>query len=183
MATGTWTATARMGLAVTTACLCATRALAATPTPPLGDVAVAKAFSQCRVLTDGPARLACYDKAADAFEQAQAQGDVVVVDRARVKAVQRQSFGLALPSLNFFSHGTKPETLSRINAQLTGAHVGGDGKWVMVTAENGVWRQTDSDTLPSDPHTGSTMLIRKGTFGSFFCNVDGQAAIRCVRDR
>lgn len=142
-----------------------------------------RAFSTCRALTDGVSRLACYDKAADAFEQAQAQGEIVVVDRAQVKAVQRQSFGLALPSLNFFSHGTKPETLSRINAQLASAHADAEGKWVLVTAENGVWRQTDSAQLLNDPHAGSTVLISKGVLGSFFCNVDGQPPMRCVRDR
>ena len=58
-----------------------------------GRAAVVQSLTDCRKIPAADARLACYDKAADAFDQAQAQGQVVVVDREQVRTVRRQAFG------------------------------------------------------------------------------------------
>ena len=143
--------------------------------------AVAQAISDCRKVADKDARLDCYDKAADAFEQAQQAGQVVVVDRAQMHEVKRQAFGFALPSLNLFTRGPKEEDVKDVTVKLTGAHEDATGKWVMVTEENAVWRQTDDSELFNPPPAGSSVAIRRAALGSFFCNVDRQTAIRCAR--
>ena len=158
-------------------------ALAAKPTLTASRTAVAQAISDCRKVIDRDARLDCYDKAVDAFEQAQAQGQVVVVDRAQVREVKRQAFGLSLPSLNLFARGPKEESIDKVSVKLSGAHQDETGKWVMITDENAVWRQIDSQELYEGPHSGSTVAIRRASLGSFFCNVDGQSAIRCARSQ
>ena len=106
-----------------------------------------------------------------------------MIDRAQARVVRRQAFGLAMPSLNLFSRGEKEETLSRIAVPLSDAHQGGGGKWVFVTNEAQGWRQTDSEPLNRPPRAGSTLAVRKAAMGSFFCNVDGQYAVRCERGR
>ena len=156
---------------------------AAKPNLTASRTAVAQAIGDCRRVADREARLDCYDKAADAFEQAQAQGQVVVVDRAQVHEVKRQAFGLSLPSLNLFSQGPKEAPIDRVTVKLKGAHQDELGKWVMVTEEDAVWRQIDSQDLFNGPHAGSTVAIRRASLGSFFCNVDGQSAIRCTRSQ
>lgn len=143
--------------------------------------AVSQAISDCRKVADKDARLACYDKAADAFEEAQAQGQVVVVDRAQVREVKRQSFGFAIPSLNFFPKGPKEEEMTRVTVKLSGAHQDENGKWVMTTDENAVWRQIDTAEVFDPPHAGSTVAIRRASLGSFFCNIDNDSAVRCTR--
>ena len=146
--------------------------------------AVSQAISDCRKVEDRDARLDCYDKAADAFEQAQVQGQVVVVDRAQVREVKRQAFGLSLPSLNLFAKsGLKEEPVDNVSVELASAGQDPTGKWVLTTKEGAIWRQIDTTELNREPHAGSTMVIRRGLIGSFFCKIDGDAAIRCTRNQ
>jgi hypothetical protein len=155
----------------------------AAPTPDLNHAAVIQAVSDCRKIADKDARLACFDTAASALDQAQAQGQVMVVDRDTVKTVRRQSFGFNIPSLSVFTHGPKEEAIDKVTVDLSGGHVGPDGKWRFSTVDDAVWRQIDSEQLYDSPHQGSKLAIRKGALGSFFCKLDGQSAIRCVRER
>jgi hypothetical protein len=175
----------RIGLGL--ACLAATAfspSLShAAPLPDMNHAAVIQAVSDCRKITDKDARLTCFDTAASALDQATAQGQVVVVDREQVKTVRRQSFGFTIPSLSIFTHGPKEEALDRVTLDLSGGHVGPDGKWRFVTVDDAVWRQIDSEQLYEPPHQGSKLAVRKAALGSFFCKLDGQSAIRCVRER
>ena len=156
----------------------------ARPAPPTANpAAVAQAIGDCRKLADRDARLDCYDKATDAFEQAQASGQVVVVDREQVRAVKRQAFGFSMPSLNLFARGPKEEEVDNVSVKLASAHQDPTGKWVLTTDEDAVWRQIDSNELYNDPHAGSTMVIRKAMLGSYFCKVDKQPALRCTRSQ
>jgi hypothetical protein len=108
---------------------------------------------------------------------------VAVVDREQIRTVRRQAFGFRLPSLDMFAfrRGPNEESLDRITAELSGAHLNREGKWVMTTTENGSWVQTDSNELFSEPRHGSRLDVSKGVLGSFFCKVDRQPAIRCQR--
>lgn len=155
----------------------------AAPRLPAARAPVLQGIFDCKRLSDPQLRLACYDRAAGALDAAEGQGEVVVIDRAQARTVRRQAFGLSMPSLNLFSRGEKEEMLSRISVPLSDAHQGGDGKWVFVTNDDQVWRQTDSETISRPPRTGSTLAVRKAAMGSFFCNVDGQYAVRCERGR
>lgn len=165
--------------------LLASLALPAVAKPNLNAsrTAVAQAISDCRKVAESTARLDCYDKAADAFEQAQAAGQVVVMDRAQVREVKQQAFGFNMPSLTLFTRGPKEEKVDKITVTLASAHQDPTGKWVMTTDANAVWRQIDTDQLYNPPHAGSVVAIRRAMLGSFFCNVDGQSAIRCTRSQ
>jgi hypothetical protein len=147
-----------------------------------GRAAVVQAISDCRKLTDNDARLACYDKATDAFEQAQNKGDVVVVDREQVHQVTRQSFGFNLPSFSIFSRGNEGP-LENVEAHIAAAQQDGSGKWVLTTDENAVWQQIDTTQLNDAPHKGEKVVIRRAMLGSFFCKVGNEAPLRCARQR
>ena len=169
------------GLAAAGIALAGQAARAAVPEP--SRASVVQALSDCRKIAESDARLACYDKAADALDQAQAQGQVVVIDRAQAREVRRQAFGFNIPSIKLFNRGPKEEAVDKISVKLSGAHRGPDGNWVMTTTEDAVWRQTDGQSLLNDPHAGSTLDVRHGLMGSFFCKVDGQFAMRCARSQ
>ncbi len=159
--------------------------VSAAPSAPKAEAqraAVLKAITDCRAVATPDARLACYDKAVDAFDTAEAKGQVIVVDREQVQAVRRQSFGFNIPSIAIFAKGARPDELDRVTIELSSAHQGGDGKWVMISKDDAVWRQTDDQTLALDPHAGSSVMIKNGVLGSFFCSVDKQVPMRCVRD-
>ncbi|MCW5725259.1 MAG: hypothetical protein KIS81_09920 [Maricaulaceae bacterium] len=53
----------------------------------------------CRDIADRAARLDCYDAAAAELARQQQSGDIVIVQRSDVEAVERGSFGMSLPSL------------------------------------------------------------------------------------
>jgi len=145
--------------------------------------AVVQAVSDCRKLADQTVRLACYDKAVDALDTAQAKGDVVVIDREQAQTVRRQAFGFSIPSFAIFNRGPKEEPIDQVVVDLSDARQDERGKWVMTTTDGAEWRQSDGNELSEPPRRGSKLLIKSGLLGSFFCKVDGQVAIRCLRDR
>lgn len=160
---------------------------AATPaSPPLPEAtraAVLKALSACRGETDSTARLACFDKAAGALDEAEAKGQVMVLDREAVRDVRRQAFGLDLSALSLFQRVPSAPTdrVDRVSLTLDRAFRGGDGKWRFVSDEGAVWAQTDDEDVRTPPRKGSTMAVRQAALGSYFCNIDGQRAVRCAR--
>src|SRR5271169_2476308 len=105
-------------------------ATAATADEPPIRAPVVQAVVDCRKIEDGAARLACYDAAVAALATAEARGDVVSIDREQGRAVRRQAFGFALPTLAFLDGGEKPEDLNRITETVASAFHNADGKWV-----------------------------------------------------
>jgi len=148
-----------------------------------GRAQVLQAVIDCRALTDTSARLSCYDAATARLNEAEAKGDVVVLDRAQTRAARREAFGFNMPSLNIFSRGEAPEELERASFKVTRAWRGADGKWALELDNGAVWRQTDTDELFKKPKAGSTVEIRTASLGSFFMNIDGQRAIRARREK
>jgi hypothetical protein len=157
-------------------------ALAKQPNLEPGRAAVLQALSDCRKIAEDAGRLACYDKTAGALDQAEAKGDVVVIDQNQAKAVRRQAFGFNLPTLHIFDRTAKGgEGVDHLNLDIASVHHSVEGKWVFVATDGAVWRQTDSEELALDPHAGSKLLVKNGALGSYFCKVDGQPQVRCER--
>ena len=160
-------------------------AMAAKPRTEVGRAAVLDALSACRKVTDGPARLICYDRAAGALDEAEAKGQVVVLDREQVRSVRRQAFGLELPAFSLFGGRGGAAAEDRVDRETYTLRGGGrtpDGKWVFYGDDGTNWIQTDDD-LETGPRKGSTMAVRRAAMGSYFCNIDGQRGVRCKRQR
>lgn len=152
----------------------------AAPAPPPSAAAV-KAVMDCRSITDSAERLACFDKSVAAMAQAESTGDLMTIDREQRRAVRKQAFGLALPTLEIFNRGEKPEEANRITAKVARARQDQSGKWLVTLDDGAVWLQTDDFSLNHDPKAGSTVVISKGLMGSFFMKVDGQEAFKARR--
>ena len=148
-----------------------------------GRASLMQALSDCRKVADDTARLACFDKSAGALDQAESQGQVVVIDQQQAREVRRQAFGFKLPSINLFSRGAarSEEGVDHIDLQIESAHQNSEGKWVFVAANGAVWRQTDHEDFAVDPHKGAKLRVKNGLLGSFFCTVDNQPQVRCER--
>jgi hypothetical protein len=140
-----------------------------------------QAVIDCRPLTDAAQRLACYDKAAAGLDQAEAKGEVVVVDREQVREAGRQAFGFSFRMPEVFTRGEKPETLDQLTATAARAYQGADGKWTVELEDGAVWRQVDSEPVKRAPKKGSKVELRKAAMGSYFMNIDGQRAVRAQR--
>ena len=135
----------------------------------------------CRAIADTAARLACFDAAAAGLDEAEAKGEVVVVDRGQIREARRAAFGFTFKMPSFMTAGEKPEDLERITATVASAYENG-GKWVITLEDGAVWRQIDSISMRKSPKAGSKAEIRTAMLGSFFMKVDGQIAIRVTRD-
>lgn len=155
----------------------------AAPAPNVADASALKTMLDCRKLPTKDARADCYDAAIDALNTAQAEGKVVVVDQEKVRAVRRQAFGFNLPSLSGLAKGLKEEPVAAMTYKVAAAREEADGHWLIETVEEPVWRQTQSTGYPLTPHAGSTLKIRPGMLGAFFCQVDNQVEFRCRRER
>jgi hypothetical protein len=141
-----------------------------------------QAVIDCRAIDDAAKRLACYDQTVAKMSAAEANGDLVTINREQRRAARRQAFGLPLPSLAFLDRGEKPDEVDKIEVKIASASQGGvDAKWTIVLDDGAIWRQIDSNELHRAPHAGSTAVIRRAMLGSFFMNIDGQQAIRVHR--
>jgi len=151
---------------------------------------VLQAVVDCRPLTDANARLACYDAATARLDEAEASGQLVVVDKEQARQVRREVFGLQLPSLDIFSQaanhsaGAGPsDDINRLTGTVKSVSRHADGKWVVELDTGAVWRQIDATEIDANPHPGSKVEIRRAALGSFFMKLDGQTAMRAHRDR
>ena len=148
-----------------------------------GRAAVLQRLLDCRKVEGDQARLACFDAAAGVMDQAEAKGDIVVVDREQARTVRRQGFGFNLPSLSLFERGEKAEDLDRVTLKVASASRDGNGRWTVALEDGQVWRQVDTGDFSANPRPGMTATIRKATFGSFLMSIGGKAGVRMHRDK
>ena len=148
---------------------------------PEARAAIVQKLVDCRKLTEDSARLACYDQAAAALDQAEAKGDIVVVDREQARKVRRQAFGFSLPSISLFEKGETQQELENVNGEVDVARQDGSGKWILKLKDGAVWAQIDTNELFKTPKPGMTVKIRKASMGSFLMIVDNQRAFRARR--
>lgn len=136
----------------------------------------------CRAVADNAARLACYDAAAAGMSQAEAKGDIVVIDRAQAQKAHREAFGLSVPSLDFVRRALKPDEVDKMNGVVKAASSDVSGRWTLVLEDGAVWRQIAGEQLRT-PRAGSKVVVEKGALGSFKMSIDGQPTIKVHRDQ
>lgn len=138
-------------------------------------------LTACRAITDGPARLACYDAAVTALDAAERQGEVVVMDRAQIGEARRQLFGFEMPALPRLFGAEGAAELDSIETTLQSAAQVADNRWVFRLADGGVWRQIDSDRVNFRNRPGQAVRVRKASLGSFLLTVGDSRAVRVRR--
>lgn len=135
----------------------------------------------CRNIADAGARLACFDREVTAVTGAESRGDLIVIDRAKVRTARRTLFGLSVPDLGIFGGGDEEEGVNRIEGKIAAVGRSPDGRWTFRLADGARWVQADSRELAGDPAPGQAIAIRKAAMGSFLANVNKQVAIRVRR--
>lgn len=88
----------------------------------------------CRRVAEPQARLACYDRAVAALDTATAAHDILVIDRATVRATKRGLFGLNLPRIKLFG-GNDDVEVDQIESTITATSTTRDGDAVFVLAD------------------------------------------------
>jgi len=138
-------------------------------------------LTACRAVANDAARLACYDAAAAAFDTAEREGELVVIDRAAVNETRRQLFGFELPTLPRLFNGGEGDDLDSIETTLERASRSGENRWVFRLADGSVWRQIDSEPVRFENDPGQPVRVRKASLGSFLMTVGGSRAVRVRR--
>ncbi|MEZ5938280.1 MAG: hypothetical protein R3C52_08675 [Hyphomonadaceae bacterium] len=150
----------------------------------------------CSDVADDAARLACFDKAVATLRDAETVGDLAVVSRAQIEQVEREAFGLSVPSASQLaaSVGVRPnpdagteapkkaQPLDSVTLAVKSIATGRDGK-LRVVMENGqVWRQIDSERVRNLGKGPWQAEIKRGVFGSFFLKINDRPAVRARRE-
>ena len=151
--------------------------------PPPARAAQLQQLLDCRKLTDATQRLACFDQAAGALDQAEAKGDVVVVDREQARKVRRQAFGFTLPSMAIFARGEKPEEITSADGVVASARKLPTGKWEITLADGARWVQVDLTDIPIDPKPGQKVKIKSAAMGSYSMSVNNQRDVKVHREQ
>ena len=160
--------------------LSATGALAQSPE----RADVLESLAACRTQSDPAQRLACYDAAAAALDEAERAGDVVVLYREQMLETRRGLFGFAMPSLDIFNRGDGDlvEEIDNVSYVVRIAREFRDDEWVFTMEDGSVWRQIDG-RMWGRPRAGQTAVVRSAALGSFMMNVGDAPAIRVRREQ
>ncbi|MFN7056925.1 hypothetical protein [Hyphomonas sp.] len=140
----------------------------------------------CRAVENDAERLACFDKAVTELQQRQQAGEVQAIDTAAIEQLERDSFGLSLPSLGALlqrsGDGQRGE-VTEVTEKVRSARISNVSQRAIVTLENGqVWEQIDTTRVnASTLRRASEARIRRAALGSFLMNIDGSPAFRVKR--
>lgn len=140
------------------------------------------ALMDCRAIGEESARLSCYDHAVGRLSDAQAQGDLVVMDREAIQDNERRTFGLGIRLWRPQGERASAEEIQSITSTLVAARqVGAGRRWLLTLGDGSVWLQIDT----ADPYipraSGQPVTIRRGTFGSYRMTVGGGASFSVRR--
>ena len=133
-------------------------------------------FRNCQSITEGAARLACYDKTAAAFVALIDAKDLVVVERDTVRKERKRQFGFTRPSVEGVVTADVPEP-TELSGLVTSIRM--NRQFLLFTiADGGTWVTTEETFQP--PQIGSKVAIKKGALGSYMMRYSG-GAIRVRR--
>lgn len=164
-----WSWTMLMGMAGTPA----VTAQEARPVP-----TIVQSIEKCRSISNGEARLACFDAAAAGLADAIGSKQVVVVEQKEITKTKRSLFGFRLPELGIFGEDGSPEN-QQLLTTVRQAVLGKNGRWNITTAESAIWQTTEN--LKFQPKPGDELEIKSGALGSFFLKLRGKRAVRAIR--
>lgn len=137
----------------------------------------------CRTIQPEGERLACFDRASDAFDTAERQGEVTVVDRAQARETRTRLFGLGLEGANLFGRMRGDDRVEAIETTLSTASTDARGRAVLVLADGSTWHQVDSERINARLSPGAPVRIRQAAVGSFLLSVNGTRSVRARRER
>jgi hypothetical protein len=160
-------------------------ALPAAAAPQSNVPEVVKNMLACKSMAADAERLACYDKASAAFDQAVAEREVTIVDKQEVSRTRRSLFGYMLPNLAVLGIGDKDDQkaseFTTLDSTIKSVRGSSYGKWEMELEEQAVWRNVE--LLDAAPKTGEKVHIRKASLGSYFMKIGDRRSVRAVRIR
>jgi hypothetical protein len=134
----------------------------------------------CRAVTDNAARLACFDKETQTVAGAFSTGDVVALDREKVRSTRRTLFGFHVPTLGNVFGGDDNE-IKQVEGVVAAVDGNADGGYIFRLQDGARWSQTDGKPIALEPRRGDKVVIKRGAMGSYFLSVERQPGVRVER--
>ncbi|WP_165912149.1 hypothetical protein [Novosphingobium sp. PhB165] len=137
----------------------------------------------CRTITDGPARLTCFDRQSAALDDAMRKKEIVVADKQAVQRAKRGLFGFAAPVAKLMGFGGSEDDaneIKEVSTTVESARHNANG-WVVTLADGSTWEQNDTRDFVLSPKPGNEVRITRGVLGTYFVSVHGQAAVKMRR--
>ena len=107
---------------------------------------------QCQDIADSTQRLACFDAQVGPLKTAREQNKKI------------------------FATKVEPQKFVPITVKAIGVTEMGDGSWLIVLADNTIWRT--EDIVRFEPARGDMVKITKGALGSFNANIGNQNSVK-----
>lgn len=127
-----------------------------------------EAVVQCRAIADQTQRLACYDSAVAALDQAEQTHNIVVMDKSQVRETRRSLFGFSLPKIHLFGAGDDEE-VTKIDAVVASTTRDQDNRMIFTIDGGARWHQIDDRTVVGVKR-GVKVTIKEAAFGSYFAD-------------
>jgi len=128
----------------------------------------------CRAVADATARLACFDTASKALEDATDNRQIVMLDQDDVRKTKKSLFGFSLPKIPFFGESEEEQEaeFKQVEGQLTGVQSIGAGKYQFTVKDAGVWQTMEATAVLLKD--GKPFVIKRGALGSFLLVMNGR---------
>ena len=175
----------------------------------IGQEAPLSKVYACADIPDAGQRLACFDGAVARLKQADAGGDVAVVSRQQVQKVEKDAFGLQVPSVSELAasiapapssvapssaapaarvpaaakppKAEKPRPLDRVTLAVKSIQNDGHGGITFIMENGQVWKKIDTGSMPGIGKGPWTAEIKKAALGSYMLSLGGTASTRVKR--
>lgn len=138
----------------------------------------------CRRITDGTERLACFDRESASLDAAASNNQIAVVDRETVRQTRRSLFGLSLPRLPFFGggddDGNDADAVREISATIASVRGLPYGKWEFTLPDGARW-ETMEPMPYGRPRAGMAIVIRKGALSSYKGSIENWVPVKMRR--
>lgn len=137
----------------------------------------------CLEIADADDRLACFDREAENLKRTQERQGLVVVDRVRVAASQRDFFGFNGPPVPVGRGAEEKGELNEVATTIASFTLDRSGKVRFSTKEGSVWLQTDDVPILGRVEQGDPVTIERAALGSYKAKVGDRRAFRVERTK
>lgn len=134
----------------------------------------------CRAIPEDAKRLACYETQAARIDAAEANREVVVIDREQAETTRKQNFGLPVKPLIVGKPEVGKDSFEDITGTIRTAKQLVTKRWLFELDNGARWYQAELKTI-REPKPGQKVRIRKASLGGYLANIDGQPATRVRR--
>ncbi len=140
----------------------------------------------CRKIGEATQRLACFDREAEALDQASRRNEITVLDKDAVRKTRRSLFGLSLPKLPFLSGGDddgpkdEKDGGTQLVSVITSARSLPNDRWEFELEDGARWVTTEP-VVAKSPAKGMPIVLKRATMNSFFASFGGGRSVRSRR--